>query len=124
MASRIGLVHAFQAAILPTEAAFAEAWPEAEKISLYDGSLYADYTARRELTPKIRRRVVGLLRHSYDTEAAAIIFTGSFLADPVATARQKMAIPVLTANEKRIGEAFSDGNSEERRRGKEEVVKE
>src|SRR3546814_17062183 len=99
MASRIGLVHAFQAAILPTEAAFAEAWPEAETISLYDGSLYADYTARRELTPKIRRRGDGLLRHSAETGAAAILFTGSFFAAPVEEARHKMVIPVLKAKE-------------------------
>src|SRR3546814_19729643 len=93
MASRIGLVHAFQAAILPTEAAFAEAWPEAEPISLYDGSLYADYTARRELTPKIRRRVAGLLRHSAETGAAAILLPGSFFHAPVRAERQTQAIP-------------------------------
>lgn len=110
MAPRIGLVHAFQAAILPTEAAFAEVWPEVETISLYDGSLYADYTAHRELTPKIQRRVAALLRHSAETGAAAILFTGSFFAAPVEVARRKMAIPVLTANEAMIEEAFSIGS--------------
>src|SRR3546814_9233656 len=109
MAPRISLIHAFQAAIGPTEAAFAEIWPEAETISLYDQSLYADYTVYRELTPEIGRRIAGLLRHSVESGAVAILVTGSFFAAPVEAVRQELAIPVLTANEAMIEAAFAAG---------------
>lgn len=104
---RIGLVHALHASIAPIEAAFVASWPEAETVSLYDQSLYADFNKARTLTPEIYRRVEGLLRFSEQSGAQAILFTGSLFGDPVETARAKMDIPVLTAYEAMIEEAFA-----------------
>lgn len=104
---RIGLVHALHASIAPIEAAFLENWPEAETVSLYDQSLYADFNKTRALTPDIFRRIEGLLRFSHETGAESILFTGSLFGDPVEAARKKMDIPVLTAYEAMIEEAFA-----------------
>lgn len=104
---RIGLVHALHASIAPIEAAFVEHWPEAETVSLYDQSLYADFNKSRNLTPEIFQRIESLLRFSEQTGAQAILFTGSLFGDPVEAARAKMDIPVLTAYEAMIEEAFA-----------------
>jgi len=104
---RIGLVHALHASIAPIEAAFVESWPEAETVSLYDQSLYADFNKSRTLTPELFQRIDGLLRFSEQTGAEAILFTGSLFGDPVEAARAKMNIPVLTAYEAMIEEAFA-----------------
>ena len=104
---RIGLVHALHASIAPIEAAFLESWPEAETVSLYDQSLYADFNKTRKLTPEIFRRIEGLLRFSRETGAEAILFTGSLFGDPVEAAREKLDVPVLTAYEAMIEEAFA-----------------
>ncbi len=104
---RIGLVHALHASIAPIEAAFLESWPEAETVSLYDQSLYADFNKTRSVTPDIFRRIESLLRFSRETGAEAILFTGSLFGEPVEAARENMDIPVLTAYEAMIEEAFA-----------------
>lgn len=104
---RIGLVHALHASIAPIEAAFLESWPEAETVSLYDQSLYADFNKSRAVTPDIFRRIESLLRFSRETGAEAILFTGSLFGEPVEAARGKLDIPVLTAYEAMIEEAFA-----------------
>ncbi|MDX1513201.1 MAG: aspartate/glutamate racemase family protein [Gammaproteobacteria bacterium] len=104
---RIGLVHALHASIAPIEAAFLENWPEAETVSLYDQSLYADFNKTRTLTPGIFQRIEGLLRFSQQSGAEAILFTGSLFGDPVEAARERIDIPVLTAYEAMIEEAFA-----------------
>ncbi len=103
---RIGLVHALHASIAPIETAFSHLWPEAETVSLYDQSLYADFNKSGGLTPDIFRRIEGLLRFSAESGAKAILFTGSLFGDPVEAARERLPIPVLTAYEAMIEEGF------------------
>lgn len=104
---RIGLVHALHASIAPIEAAFGELWPEAETVSLYDQSLYNDYNRAGEITPQLARRIESLLAFSSESGAEAILFTGSLFAEPVEAARNRLPVPVLTAYEAMIEEAFS-----------------
>jgi hypothetical protein len=110
---RIGLVHALHASIAPIEAAFSTLWPEAETVSLYDQSLYADFNKAGSVTPDIFRRIESLLRFSAESGARAILFTGSLFGEPVEAARQRLDVPVLTAYEAMIEEAFT-GNSRPR----------
>ena len=103
---RIGLVHALHASIAPIEAAFSTLWPEAETVSLYDQSLYTDFNKAGGLTPEVSRRIESLLRFSAESGAQAILFTGSLFGDPVEAARERLDVPVLTAYEAMIEEAF------------------
>lgn len=107
---RIGLVHALHASIAPIESAFSSLWPEAETVSLYDQSLYADFNKAGGLTPEVYRRIESLLRFSAESGARAILFTGSLFGEPVEAARQRLAVPVLTAYEAMIEEAFRDNS--------------
>jgi len=107
MTVRIGLVHALFSSIAPVEAAFSRTWPDAETVSLYDYSLYADYRHWGEVTPEITRRVTALLNHTAQTGAHGILFTGSLFSESVELARTSMSIPVLTAYEAMIEEAFT-----------------
>jgi len=104
---RIGLVHALFASIAPIEAAFAELWPEARPVSLYDQSLYLDFEAQGEVTEAIARRIERLLELSAESGARAILFTGSLFGAAVERARNKFEVPVLTAYEAMIEEALA-----------------
>jgi Asp/Glu/hydantoin racemase len=107
MGPRIGLVHALHASIAPVEATFAYYWPEAETVSLYDESLYVDFNRAGGLTAEIEQRIDALLRFSAQSGAQAILFTGSLFGDPVKAVRERLDVPVLTAYEAMIEEAFA-----------------
>lgn len=103
-------MHALHASIAPIEAAFTELWPQAETVSLYDESLYADFNKAGSLTPQIARRIERLLSFSAESGAQAILFTGSLFGDPVEAARERLDVPVLTAYEAMIEDAFATGD--------------
>lgn len=109
MTARIGLIHPIVGSIEPVERAFAEAWPEAEVISLCDASLYADYSKWGEITPELERRLQALIDYSVSTGANGILFVGSLFGGPVERIRATMDIPVLTAFEAMIEAAFAIG---------------
>ncbi len=107
MGPRIGLVHALHASIAPIEATFARMWPEAETVSLYDESLYVDFNKAGGINRQIEERIEALLRFSAQSGAQAILFTGSLFGESVEAARARLDIPVLTAYESMIEEAFA-----------------
>jgi Asp/Glu/hydantoin racemase len=109
MTVRIGTVHALTASIAPIEAAFVEAWPEAEVLGLCDESLYADYARWGRETAEITRRVTALLDYSARMGADGILFAGSLFSESVEAARAGMSIPVLTAYEAMVEAAFAAG---------------
>jgi Asp/Glu/hydantoin racemase len=111
MGPRIGLVHALHASIAPIEATFARMWPEAETVSLYDESLYVDFNKAGGMNRQIEERIEALLRFSAQSGAQAILFTGSLFGDSVEAARARFDIPVLTAYESMIEEAFAGPQS-------------
>ncbi len=93
----------------PIEEVFARTWPEAETVSLFDQSLYFDYERAGAITPELSDRIESLLRYSAACGADAILFTGSLFGAPVESVRRDMNIPVLTAYEAMIEEAFAAG---------------
>ena len=109
MTTRIGLVHALYESMAPLEQVFAQRWPQAEIVHLYDGSLYADYRRHGEVTPQIDQRVASLIHHSAQTGAEGILFSGSLFGPAVETARRDLDIPVLTAYEAMIEAACRCG---------------
>ena len=109
MNPRIGLVHALYDSIAPLQQAFDAHWPDAEVVHLFDGSLYADYRHHGEVTPQITQRVATLIRHSRESGAAGILFSGSLFGPAVEAARVELEIPVLTAYESMIEAAFRQG---------------
>ncbi len=82
-------------------------WPEAETVSLYDESLYVDFNKAGGMNRRIEERIEALLRFSAQSGAQAILFTGSLFGDSVEAARERLDIPVLTAYESMIEEAFA-----------------
>jgi len=107
MGPRIGLVHALHASIAPIEATFSRYWPEAETVSLYDESLYVDFNRAGGLTAEIEQRIEALLGFSAQSGAQAILFTGSLFGQTVEAVRERIDVPVLTAYEAMIEEAFA-----------------
>ena len=85
-AHRVGAVHALLGSIGPTQAALDRVWPECDVAHLLDGSLYLDRSAGTADEAEIARRIDALIRHSADTGAEAILFTGSFFGAAVRAA--------------------------------------
>ncbi len=107
--ARIGLVHALHASLAPIAAAFEELWPEAETVNLFDESLYVEYDRAGRVTDELAERIDILLRYSERCGVDAILFTGSLFGAPVEATRRSMGIPVLTAYEAMIEQAFQLG---------------
>ena len=110
MPLRIGLIHSVLPAIGAVEAMFEKHWPEAERASLYDQSLYLDLNPDRSMPPIVVERVGDLVRHAHKAGADAILCTGSLFGPAIEAARADMDIPVLTSFEALIETAFKQGN--------------
>lgn len=111
MTTKIGLIHSVIPAIAAVEAAFAEIWPDARPVSLYDESLYIDLAPDRSLTPPIYERMKRLLAYSADSGASAILVTGSLFGPAVLEGKKGLNIPVLTSFDGLIDEALAAGSS-------------
>ena len=111
MPVRIGLIHSVLPAINAVEAMFEKHWPDAQRASLFDQSLYSGFlNPDRSMPTIVFERVADLVRHSYKTGADAILCTGSLFGAAIETTRQDIDIPVLTSFEALIETAFEQGN--------------
>jgi len=111
MPIRIGLVHSVLPAIGAVEAMFKKHWPDVERASLFDQSLYLDLNPDRSMPPIVFERVADLVRHAYKAGADAILCTGSLFGPAIEAVRQDMDIPVLTSFEALIETAFEQGSN-------------
>ncbi|MEE2933959.1 MAG: aspartate/glutamate racemase family protein [Pseudomonadota bacterium] len=110
MAVRIGLIHSVLPAITAVESMFEKHWPEAERTSIYDQSLYIDLNSDRTMPPKVMLRVKNLVKHCVAADADAILCTGSLFGEAIEIARKEVDIPVLTSFEALVETAFMAGN--------------
>lgn len=106
---RLSLIHATRLAIGPIETAFAEAWPEAEILSLLDEGLSVDRAKNAELMPDLAARIVSLARYSEGTGPAGILYTCSAFGEAIEESARTSPLPVLKPNEAMFEEAFGHG---------------
>lgn len=107
---RIALIHALKHSIVPIEAAFARAWPQARLMNLLDDSLSADLARDGRLTDAMTERFLALGRYAASTGADAILFTCSAFGPCIeAVARAHAPMPVLKPNEAMIEQAARSG---------------
>ena len=109
MAVRIGLIHSVLPAITAVESMFEKHWPNAQRASIYDQSLYIDLNSDRTMPPKVMRRVEDLVNHCVAADADAILCTGSLFGKAIEIARNEIDIPVLTSFEALVETAFMAG---------------
>ncbi len=107
--TRIGLIHAVQAAMQPVEDAFKSLWPEVRRANLLDDSLAPDREAAGGLSPELSRRIVSLASYVADTGADAILFTCSAFGEAIEAAARALPIPVLKPNEAMFEAALDIG---------------
>ncbi len=105
--TRIALIHALALSVAPINAAFAQDWPQAQRMNLLDDSLSADLAANgRGLDAAMHERFARLAQYAVDTGAQGILFTCSAFGPCIeAVARQHPSIPVLTPNQGMLEEA-------------------
>ncbi|MEJ6023119.1 aspartate/glutamate racemase family protein [Ramlibacter sp. PS4R-6] len=106
---RIALIHATPLSIEPINAAFAQLWPEAERMHLLDDSLSRDRQRDGELTPAMTQRFVTLATYAKGTGADAILFTCSAFGPAIDEAGRAVGIPTLKPNEAMFEQALGMG---------------
>jgi Asp/Glu/hydantoin racemase len=113
--ARIVLIHALRDSQVPTWAAFAKGWPEAEIHNLLDDSLSADLAAEGSLKRDMIERFLTLGRYAAGTAAQghktdAILFTCSAFGPAIDAVKKDLAIPVLKPNEAAFEQALACGH--------------
>ena len=106
---RIALIHATPLSIAPIDAAFAQLWPEPERMHLLDDSLSRDRQRDGELTPAMTQRFVTLATYAKRTGADAILFTCSAFGPAIEEAGRAVGIPTLKPNEAMFEQALGMG---------------
>ena len=109
MTHRIALIHPLQPAMQAAQAAFREAWPEAQCINLLDDSLPDDLLKKGAESPEIRRRITALLRYAVDLEVSGILFTGSGFGPLLDELAPTLGVPLLKPNQAMYEDALKVG---------------
>jgi hypothetical protein len=103
--TRVALIHALRHSRAPTEAAFAEHWPEARVTNLLDDSLAADLAAAGALDGRMTGRFLRLGRYAASLGSDAILFTCSAFGPCIEAVRVELApLPVRQPYEAMIAE--------------------
>ena len=109
MTIRIALIHAVAVAMAPIEAAFREAWPEAECANLLDDSLSLDRERDGRLTAAMTGRIRALADYARAVGAHGILFTCSAFGEAIEAAAAAAPVPVLKPNEAMFEAALAKG---------------
>lgn len=103
---RVALIHALRESREPTEAAFAEHWPEARVTNLLDDSLAVDLAATAVLDERMTARFLALGRYVASLGSDAVLFTCSAFGPCIEAVRAELApLPVRQPYEAMIAEA-------------------
>lgn len=94
----IAVVHSTTASIAPTAAAFASEFPGARLWNLLDDRLGPDAEAAGEVTPALRSRMLGMIRHGIDGGADSVLMVCSMYGDTVEVTDKLFTVPVLSAD--------------------------
>ncbi|MDQ8727129.1 aspartate/glutamate racemase family protein [Bradyrhizobium sp. LHD-71] len=107
--TRIALIHAVAVAIDPVKEAFAELWPDADLVNVFDDSLSVDRARDEALTPTMRRRIADLGRYALSTGAHGVLYTCSAFGSAIDAFAASAGRPVLKPNEAMFGRALAAG---------------
>src|SRR5262249_44997316 len=106
---KLGLIHT-SAALLPGfERRFPAELPGVEVFNLAADSLIKDVIARRELTPKTARGVLGPLASAEEAGADFILVTCSSIGPAVESAAPLIGVPVLRVDQPMADKAVQTG---------------
>lgn len=94
----------------PSQAAFAERWPDAEAINLLDDGLTIDRAREEDISEKLIGRFVALGQYAHGIGADGILITCSAFGPAIDRLAKTVPVPVLKPNEAMFREALASGN--------------
>ncbi len=104
----VAAIHAMPATIASVDAALASRFPEARLWHLMDGRLLEDAVAAGQLTPALRRRMLGLVEHAIAGGADAVLLGCSMYGPVAGIARGLWTVPVMASDEAMHGRVAED----------------
>lgn len=104
----VAAIHAMPATIASVDAALASRFPEARPWHLMDGRLLEDAVAAGQLTPALRRRMLGLVEHAIAGGADAVLLGCSMYGPVAGIARGLWTVPVMASDEAMHGRVAED----------------
>lgn len=107
--TRIALIHAVAVAIDPVKEAFAELWPDADLVNIFDDSLSVDRARDEALTPAMERRIADLGHYALSTGAHGVLYTCSAFGSAIEAFAASTGRPVLKPNEAMFARALAAG---------------
>lgn len=107
---RIALIHAVMVAMVPTEEAFREHWPETDRMNLLDDTLSPDRSKDKDLTATITARIGALAEYAIASGANGILFTCSAFGPAIEAAAARLPRPILKPNEAMFDRALAVGD--------------
>lgn len=108
-AARIALIHATRLAVDPVNHAFAQLWPDAQRMTLLDDSLSVDRARDGALTPQMVRRFETLALYARDAGCHGILYTCSAFGPAIEAAGRACGLPTLKPNEAMFAQAIAAG---------------
>lgn len=109
---RIALIHSAQGDVDPVERAFADHWPEVERLTLLDDALNSGQIVRAESVPSTSAlsRFRELTDYAMSMCAQGILYTCSQFGDAIGVVRQRWRIPMLKPHEALFLSALEHGS--------------
>lgn len=94
----VAVVHTTPASMAPTAAALRAELPDVRVWNLLDDRLGADADALGDMTPRLRDRMLNLVRHGVDGGADAVLMVCSMYGDTQPVAERLFTVPVLSSD--------------------------
>ncbi|MGU3498012.1 hypothetical protein [Mycobacterium sp. C31M] len=94
----IAVVHTTTASMAPTAAALRTELPDVRVWNLVDDRLGSDADTAGDMTPRLRDRMLNLVRHAVDGGAEAVLMVCSMYGDTQPVAERLFTVPVFSSD--------------------------
>ena len=107
----VGAIHTASPMVEPTKAMFAEQMPDIQLFNIADDSLIQDVIHANEVTPAVRKRLIGHYFAAVDAGADLIFNTCSSVGEVADAAREFLPVPMVQIDDAMTAQAVQQGQT-------------